>query len=45
VIVSVLPVKIPGYAALTPAITLMAAYHWTIYRPDLLPRIALFAVG
>src|SRR5258708_6923216 len=45
VIVSVLPVKIPGYAALTPAITLMAAYHWTIYRPDLLPPIALFAIG
>jgi rod shape-determining protein MreD len=23
----------------------MAAYHWTIYRPDLLPPVALFAVG
>jgi rod shape-determining protein MreD len=38
-------VQIPGYAALTPVFTLMAAYHWTIYRPDLLPPIALFAVG
>jgi rod shape-determining protein MreD len=45
VFVSVIPIKIPGYAALTPAITLMAVYHWTIYRPDLLPPIALFAVG
>jgi rod shape-determining protein MreD len=44
-VISVLPVQIPGYAALTPVFTLMAAYHWTIYRPDLLPPIALFAVG
>src|SRR5580658_3360563 len=44
-VISVLPVRIPGYAALTPVFTLMAAYHWTIYRPDLLPPLALFAVG
>jgi rod shape-determining protein MreD len=44
-VISVLPVQIPGYAALTPVFTLMAAYHWTIYRPDLLPPVALFAVG
>jgi rod shape-determining protein MreD len=44
-LVSILPLRIPGYAALTPAFTLMAAYHWTIYRPDLLPPLALFTVG
>lgn len=44
-VISVLPLQIPGYAALTPVFTLMAAYHWTIYRPDLLPPAALFAVG
>jgi rod shape-determining protein MreD len=44
-VISVLPLQIPGYAALTPVFTLMAAYHWTIYRPDLLPPIALFGVG
>jgi rod shape-determining protein MreD len=44
-VISVLPLRIPGYAALTPVFTLMAAYHWTIYRPDLLPPMALFAVG
>jgi rod shape-determining protein MreD len=44
-VISVLPVQIPGYAALTPVFTLMAAYHWTIYRPDLLPPMALFAIG
>jgi len=44
-VISVLPLRIPGYAALTPVFTLMAAYHWTIYRPDLLPPLALFAIG
>jgi rod shape-determining protein MreD len=44
-LLSIQPVHIPGYAAVTPAFTLMAAYHWTIYRPDLLPALALFVIG
>jgi rod shape-determining protein MreD len=44
-LIAILPVRMPGYAALTPAFTLMAVYHWTIYRPDLLPPVGLFAVG
>jgi rod shape-determining protein MreD len=44
-LVTIVPLQIPGYAALTPAFLLMAAYHWTIYRPDLLPPFALFVVG
>ena len=44
-IITILPVRVPGYAALTPAFALMAVYHWTIYRPDLLPAIGLFAIG
>ena len=44
-VIAILPVPAPGYAALTPAFTLMAVYHWTIYRPDLLPPAGLFAVG
>src|ERR1051326_2111912 len=44
-LISVLPVRAPGYAALTPAFTLMAAYHWTIYRPDLSPPWVLFGIG
>jgi rod shape-determining protein MreD len=45
VLITILPLRIPGYAALTPAFTLMAVYHWTVYRPDLLPPSGLFAVG
>jgi rod shape-determining protein MreD len=44
-VLSILPVRAPGYAALAPAFTLMAVYHWTIYRPDLLPPVGLFAIG
>src|SRR5256884_9543299 len=44
-LVAILPLQIPGYAALTPALALMAVYHWTIYRPDLLPPLALFVIG
>jgi rod shape-determining protein MreD len=44
-LLSILALPIPGYAALTPAFPLMAVYHWTIYRPDLLPPASLFAIG
>ncbi|MBV8090453.1 MAG: rod shape-determining protein MreD [Alphaproteobacteria bacterium] len=45
IIVSIQPVPIPGCAALTPAFTLMTIYHWTIYRPNLLPSTGLFVLG
>jgi rod shape-determining protein MreD len=44
-ILSIQPVHIPSYAALTPAFMLMAVYHWTIYRPDLLPASAVCLIG
>lgn len=44
-LLSIEPLRIDGYATLTPALTLMATYHWTIYRPDLLPALALFTIG
>ncbi len=42
---SVQPVHLPAYASLTPAYTLMAVYHWTVYRPDLLPPPAVCLIG
>jgi rod shape-determining protein MreD len=44
-LLSIEPTYIPGYATLTPAFALMSVYHWTIYRPDLLPAPAVFLVG
>jgi rod shape-determining protein MreD len=44
-VISLLPLPIPRYATLTPAFALMAVYHWSVYRPDLLPPTGLFAIG
>lgn len=44
-LLSIEPLHIGGYGALTPALTLMATYHWTIYRPALLPALSLFVIG
>lgn len=44
-IISVVPLHIPGFAVVTPSFALMAVYHWTIYRSDLLPPVAVFGVG
>jgi rod shape-determining protein MreD len=44
-LLSIQAMPIPGYAPVTPAFTLMTAYHWMIYRPDLLPALALFIIG
>ncbi len=39
------PIRLPGEWSTMPALTLMAVYYWTIYRPDLLPPPAIFAIG
>lgn len=45
VIASVIPAHLPAFTTVTPAFALMAIYHWTLYRPDLLPFVAVFAAG
>jgi len=45
VFLTVVPVPIPGFAEVTPAMALIAVYYWTIYRPDLLPAVVVFAIG
>ncbi len=42
---NVVPLRLPGFAPVTPELTLAAVYFWSIYRPDLLPLVATFAVG
>lgn len=44
-LVALQSVHLPGYWAVTPAFALMAVYHWTVYRPDLLSPMALFGIG
>ena len=45
VIASVVPARLPAFTAVTPFFALMAIYHWTLYRPDLLPFAGAFAAG
>ncbi len=42
---TVVPLRIPDFAPVTPMLTVIAVYYWSIYRPDLLPMAAVFAVG
>lgn len=44
-VISVVPLNLPGFAVVTPAFALMAVFHWTVYRPDLLPLSAVFVTG
>lgn len=43
--ISVLPLRVPGLTPVTPVVTLIAVYYWSIYRPDLLPLVATFVIG
>ena len=45
VILSVVPMRIPGYAEIAPVLALMSVYHWAIYRPDLMPLWSIFVLG
>lgn len=45
ILVSVIPLRLPGFAPVTPVVALMAVYYWSIYRPDLFPVAAVFFVG
>ena len=45
VILGMLPVHVEGIGVVLPALSLMAVYYWSIFRPDLMPVAAVFAVG
>jgi rod shape-determining protein MreD len=45
VLLSVMPKGVPELANVWPAFVLMAVFHWTVYRPDLLPAVAVFVLG
>ncbi len=45
VVLGAVPMRIPDFAIVSPLLSLMAVYHWSIYRPDLLPAWAVFTVG
>ena len=44
VVLNLVPLQLPGYAAISPNFALMAVY-WALHRPSLLPIGAVFLVG
>lgn len=45
VLVTVLPVPVPGYASLVPMLALSAVFFWAVHDPRLLPPVVVFAIG
>ncbi len=45
VLVAILPLPVPYYSVVAPALPLMAVYYWSVYRPDLMPHVAVFIIG
>ena len=45
VMVSVLPMHIPFFGTVSPVLSLMAVYYWSVFRPDLMPSFAVFGAG
>lgn len=42
---SLLPMPVPGAKTVVPMLTVMAVYHWSVARPELLPAYAVFLIG
>jgi rod shape-determining protein MreD len=44
-LLSVVPLHVPGLPMLAPSLPLIAFFYWTLQRPDLMPPFAGFALG
>jgi rod shape-determining protein MreD len=44
-VASGLPTHIPSLGAVSPLLSLMAVYYWSIFRPDLMSSFAVFGAG
>lgn len=44
-VLSAVPIGVPGYSAVVPGYTAMAAFYWAVFRPDLQPPFSLFLIG
>jgi rod shape-determining protein MreD len=45
VLLAAVPLHVPGLARVMPLLALIGIFHWTAYRPDLMPASAVFAIG
>lgn len=45
VMLAMMPFGVPALAPVLPWLALIAVYYWSVHRPDLMPAVAVFAVG
>ena len=45
IMLSAVPYDVPGLVRVMPFFSLIAIFHWGVYRPDLLPTYAVFTIG
>lgn len=45
VVLNMVPLHVPGFSRIVPVLPLMAVYHWAVYRPHLMPPLAVFLIG
>lgn len=44
-LIAVLRIPAPGFVDIAPMLPVVAVYYWSLYRPELLPPVAVFAIG
>ncbi|MBF0354307.1 MAG: rod shape-determining protein MreD [Alphaproteobacteria bacterium] len=44
-LLSLLPLKLPGLASIMPPLAMMGVFYWGVYRPDLLSGFSAFGIG
>lgn len=44
-LLSMVPLPLPGYSMVTPPLVLISLFYWVIHRPDLLRPLVVFAIG
>ena len=44
-LLTVLPLQVPYLNVAGPVWTMMSVYYWALYRPDLMPTVAVFLAG
>ena len=44
-LIGVVPLHVPGFGAVAPVLPLIAIFHWALYRPQLMPAVAVFVIG
>ncbi len=45
VMISMVPLGIPGFSPVAPLVGLIAVYYWIAHRPDLMPAWTIFMIG